>query len=95
MPSVESRRSDGPWAELKQNSGWADQNAERIVLKVWVLSSYFNHFCLWKGIHKPRIAEARTSVLIHKAPARNNIVAAMYVIEVLVIAKRYCSMCME
>ena len=27
MPSVESRRSDGPWAELKQNAGWTDQKA--------------------------------------------------------------------
>ena len=54
-----------------------------------------------KGIHTTRIAEARTSVLIqvHKSLARNNIMAALYVIDeggkadVLVNAKRYCTMC--
>ena len=68
---------------------------ERIVLKVWVLWSSSKLLCLGKGIHATRIAEARTFVLIIKLLARNNIVAALYVIdeggkaEVLVVAKRY------
>ena len=62
---------------------------------MWALWSSSKLLCLGKGIHTTRIAEARTFVLIIKLLARNNIVAALYVIdeggkaEVLVVAKRY------